>query len=86
MAGGNRQGGSLMSSIAVARELPPGVHPEPTSFWRKYIFSIDHKVIGKQYLLYSLTMLVVGGLLATLVRWQLAWPGRPIAFMPGAVM
>ena len=30
-----------MSSIAIARELPPGVHPEPTSFWRKYIFSID---------------------------------------------
>jgi cytochrome c oxidase subunit 1 len=83
-----------MSSIAVARELPPGVHPEPTSFWRKYIFSLDHKVIGKQYLFYSLTMLVVGGLLATLVRWQLAWPGRPIGFMgklapegmPGGVM
>ena len=70
-----------MSSIAVVRELPPGVHPEPTSFWRKYIFSLDHKVIGKQYLFYALFMLVIGGLLATLVRWQLAWPGRPIAFM-----
>src|SRR6201993_815900 len=30
---------------------------------------------------YALMMLVVGGLLAMLVRWQLAWPGRPIAFM-----
>ncbi|HKA37148.1 MAG TPA: cbb3-type cytochrome c oxidase subunit I [Thermoanaerobaculia bacterium] len=59
----------------------PGVHPAPTSFWRKYIFSLDHKVIGKQYLLYALAMLVVGGLLAILVRWQLAWPGKPIAFM-----
>ena len=83
-----------MSSVAVARELPPGVHPEPTSFWRKYIFSLDHKVIGKQYLFYALFMLVIGGLLATLVRWQLAWPGKPIAFMgklapegmPGGVM
>ena len=73
---------------------PPGVHPEPTSFWRKYIFSLDHKVIGKQYLLYSLAMLVVGGLLAVLVRWQLAWPGKPIGFMgklmpegmPGGIM
>ena len=57
-----------MSSVAVAHELPHGVHPEPTSFWRKYIFSLDHKVIGKQYLLYALFMLVIGGLLATLVR------------------
>ena len=34
---------------------PPhaGVHAAPTSFWRKYIFSLDHKVIGKQYLLYA---------------------------------
>jgi cytochrome c oxidase subunit I len=70
-----------MSTVAVPRELPPGVHPEPTSFWRKYIFSLDHKVIGKQYMFYALFMLVIGGLLATLVRWQLAWPGRPIGFM-----
>ncbi|HEX9147603.1 MAG TPA: cytochrome-c oxidase, partial [Thermoanaerobaculia bacterium] len=71
----------MSSTIAVAHELPPGVHAAPTSFWRKYIFSLDHKVIGKQYLFYALFMLVIGGLLATLVRWQLAWPGRPIGFM-----
>ncbi|MFN2387786.1 MAG: cbb3-type cytochrome c oxidase subunit I [Thermoanaerobaculia bacterium] len=73
---------------------PPGAHAAPTSFWRKYIFSVDHKVIGKQYLFYSLTMMIIGGLLAVLVRWQLAWPGRPIGFMgklmpegmPGGVM
>ena len=70
-----------MSTVAVAHEVPHGVHPAPTSFWRKYIFSLDHKVIGKQYLFYALFMLVIGGLLAMLVRWQLAWPGKPIAFM-----
>src|SRR5262249_32358959 len=43
-----------MSTVAVARELPPGVHPAPTSFWRKYIFSLDHKIIGKQYMFYAL--------------------------------
>ncbi|HKD12717.1 MAG TPA: cbb3-type cytochrome c oxidase subunit I [Thermoanaerobaculia bacterium] len=69
------------ATVAVARELPHGVHPAPTSFWRKYIFSVDHKVIGKQYLFYSLFMLVIGGFLAGLVRWQLAWPGKPIGFM-----
>ncbi len=72
----------------------PGVHAAPTSFWRKYVFSIDHKVIGIQYMGYSLMMLVVGGLLAMLVRWQMAFPGRPLAFMgkiapsgmPGGIM
>ena len=67
-----------MSSVARPLEVHhAGVHAAPTSFWRKYIFSLDHKVIGKQYLFYALAMLVVGGLLATLVRLQLAWPGRP---------
>src|SRR6266508_2349235 len=68
-------------SFEAAPEHLPGVHPAPTSFWRKYIFSLDHKVIGKQYMFYALLMLVVGGLLAILVRWQLAWPGKPIGFM-----
>ncbi len=36
-----RRQSQLMSTapVAVAHELPHGVHPEPTSFWRKYIFS-----------------------------------------------
>ena len=51
-----------MSTVALperAHAVHPGVHAAPTSFWRKYIFSLDHKVIGKQYLLYALAMLVV---------------------------
>ncbi len=48
------------------------------SFWRRYIFSIDHKVIGKQYLFLSLFMALVGGLLAYMMRWQLAWPETPV--------
>ncbi|HSP93149.1 MAG TPA: cbb3-type cytochrome c oxidase subunit I [Thermoanaerobaculia bacterium] len=68
-------------AAAAVPEHLPGVHPAPTSFWRKYIFSLDHKVIGKQYMFYALMMLIVGGLLAILVRWQLAWPGKPIGFM-----
>ena len=68
-----------MSTPAIAvRELPPGVHPEPTSFWRKYIFSLDHKMIGRQFLFGGLFMLVIGGLLAMMVRWQLGFPGTPL--------
>ena len=29
-------------------------HPAPTGFIRKYIFSIDHKVIGIQYIMLAL--------------------------------
>ncbi|MEW5987258.1 MAG: cbb3-type cytochrome c oxidase subunit I [Chloroflexota bacterium] len=48
------------------------------SFWRKYVFSTDHKVIGKQFLFSSLFFFIVGGLLALLIRTQLAWPWEEI--------
>ncbi len=43
-------------------------------FWKKYIFSTDHKIIGIQFLLMSLIFLLIGGFLAMLIRYQLAWP------------
>ncbi|MCP5523021.1 MAG: cbb3-type cytochrome c oxidase subunit I [Verrucomicrobiales bacterium] len=52
-----------------------------SGFWRKYIFSTDHKVIGIQYGLTSLTFLLLGFLLMTLMRWQLAYPGEPIPLL-----
>ncbi len=56
-------------------------HEESLSFWRKYIFSTDHKMIAKQYLLLSLVMALFGGIMAYYMRWQLAWPETPV---PGA--
>src|SRR6266508_793213 len=53
-------------------------HHEPMSFWRKYIFSTDHKIIGIQFLFVSLFFLLVGGLLAMQIRWQLGFPGKPL--------
>src|SRR3954470_12724611 len=47
---------------------------EELGFLKKYIFSGDHKIIGIQFLFMGLMFFVVGGLLAMLVRWQLAWP------------
>lgn len=44
------------------------------SFWSKYVFSTDHKVIGIQFLVTTMIMLMVGGALALAVRWQLAFP------------
>ncbi len=51
-------------------------HGEPRSFWTRYVFSSDHKVIALQYYFTALFMGVVGGLLALLIRLQLAWPSE----------
>ncbi len=58
-----------------------GHHDE--GFIRKYIFSVDHKVIGIQYGLTSLFFLLFGFCLMILMRWQLANPGQPIPFIGG---
>src|SRR4051812_45527037 len=52
--------------------------PAPRSFFRRYVWSYDHKVVGKQYLWTSLAFLVLGGTLAMLLRWQIGFPGRPV--------
>jgi len=57
------------------------VHDEPRSFIRRYIFSTDHKVIGIQYYLTAVVMALVGGILAMLIRIQLAWPQAPQSWL-----
>src|SRR4051812_860795 len=52
-------------------------HPETTNFISKYIISFDHKVIAKQFLWYGIFFLGVGGIMALLIRWTLAYPGVP---------
>jgi len=49
-------------------------HPAPTSFIRKYIFSLDHKVIGLQYYFLALTAVFVGMFLSLLMRIHMIWP------------
>src|SRR5690348_7766213 len=47
-------------------------------FWRKYIFSTDHKVIGIQYGICGLIFLFFGFSLMMIMRWQLAYPGQAL--------
>jgi cytochrome c oxidase subunit I len=61
-----------------ADDSPSALPPEPTGFWRRHVFSTDHKVIGRQFLFLGLVFLAVGGAMAMLIRWQLASPGRPV--------
>lgn len=53
------------------------IHPEPKTFLSKYIFSYDHKVIAKQFLWFGLFWAVIGAFMSVLIRWALAFPGRP---------
>ena len=68
-----------MTTVAAAPHVGHGEHA-PMGFWRKYVFSTDHKIIGIQFLFLSLFFLLMGGLLAMQMRWQLGFPGKP---MPG---
>ena len=49
-------------------------HAAPQGFIRKYIFSLDHKVIGIQYFFLALTAVWVGMLLSLFMRIHLIWP------------
>ena len=50
-------------------------HAAPQGFIRKYVFSLDHKVIGLQYYFLALTAVFVGMFLSLLMRIHLVWPG-----------
>ena len=56
----------------VAMENPHAHAPQ--GFIRKYIFSLDHKVIGIQYFFLALTAVFVGMFLSLLMRIHLVWP------------
>ncbi len=46
------------------------------NFWTKYVFSMDHKMIGKQFLITGMFMGLIGVFMSMLFRLQLAWPGE----------
>ncbi len=51
-----------------------GHHDHHQTFISKYIFSTDHKMISKQYLITGLIMGIIGIAMSLLFRMQLAWP------------
>src|SRR5437867_968539 len=71
---GIHPGGEGVQAAAHGHDL----HYEDLGFWRKYVFSVDHKVIGIQYAITGLLFLLFGFTLMMIMRWQLAYPGRPI--------
>lgn len=51
------------------------------SFWRKYIFSTDHKIIGIQYFITAWIMGAVGAIFSVLMRIQLGFPNQSFGFL-----
>lgn len=56
-------------------------HHHEESFVSKYIFSMDHKTISRQFLITAVIMAVLAMLMSILFRLQLAWPGEKFAFI-----
>ena len=57
------------------------VHHAPTGFIRKYIFSLDHKVIGIQYILLAMAAVLVGMVMSVLMRLKLSWPDHAFTIL-----
>ena len=74
-----------MGSVATAPHAHAGHahdahHHHEESFVSKYIFSQDHKMISKQFLITAIIMAVVAVIMSLIFRLQLAWPGESFAF------
>ena len=65
----------------MATTVPVHAHAAPQGFIRKYVFSLDHKVIGLQYYFLALTAVFVGMALSLLMRVHMVWPGASIPFL-----
>ncbi len=69
-------------------------HHAPTGFIRRYIFSLDHKVIGIQYYFLALFSVFLGMALSVLMRFHLVYPDAKVGFFetlwktgaPGGIM
>jgi cytochrome c oxidase subunit 1 len=71
----------MQATQATPHSAVHAVHPEEAGFWRSYIFSTDHKVIGIQYGFTALCFLLLGFLLMLMMRWQIAHPGQPVPLL-----
>src|SRR4249920_375314 len=56
-------------------------HAAPQGFIRKYVFSLDHKVIGLQYYFLALIAVFVGMALSLLMRIHLIWPSTVLPLL-----
>ena len=71
----------MSTAAAQVHEEEDHGHHHKETFITKYIFSQDHKMISKQYLITGLFMGIIGIAMSLLFRLQLAWPEQPMGIM-----
>ncbi len=64
-----------------AHEAHDEEHHHTDNFITKYIFSTDHKMIAKQYLVSGILWAFIGGLLSIIFRLQLGFPDMNMSFL-----
>src|SRR5208283_4542458 len=77
-SGLSKRGGTLMSEMHAEAVHH---HEAPKGFIWKYIFSLDHKVIGLQYYFLALFSVFVGLTLSILMRLHLVWPHASVPLL-----
>ncbi len=70
-----------MSTAALHADSHHDHHEHKESFISKYVFSMDHKMISKQFLITGIMMGIVGLVMSMIFRLQLAWPDEQFGFM-----
>src|SRR6201992_92932 len=58
-----------------------GDHHHHQTFITKYVFSMDHKMICKQFLITGMIWAIIGGLMSVLFRLQLGYPDAHFQFL-----
>ncbi|HNF48385.1 MAG TPA: cbb3-type cytochrome c oxidase subunit I [Chitinophagales bacterium] len=58
-----------------------GEHHHQETFITKYVFSLDHKTIGKQFLITGMAWAIIGGLMSVIFRLQLGWPDETFPWL-----
>lgn len=56
-------------------------HEHHVTFWNKYVFSHDHKMISKQFLVTAIVMAILAMLMSLVFRLQLGWPDQKFPFL-----